>query len=190
MKAVFALAAVCVLILAPTAYAQKAASASGVSTSRAIAWSVNPENGELNLVRAGGSGSPVKLCDTVSTANLAVHFSPDDRYVFVIDGTASLGIRGTLYKRDSGLDYDEVDFDFDLPVQKLALQAETGRGITDTVLDHSYLKCAGWSRDGQWVLLQISGSGKLNGKRVEISGFKCAYNPAKGDLTNDARLWR
>ncbi len=189
MKALSILAALSVS-LGTSVFADKEASVSGVSPSRAISWSVNPYNGELSLVRADGSCSPVRLCDTVSTANLAVHFSPDDKYVFVSDGTASLGIHGTLYRRGSGLAYSEVDFDFDLPVQRLALQAGTGREITGTVLDHSYLKCLGWSRDGQWVLLQLSGSGKLNGKRVEIAGFKCAYNPAKGDLTNDGRLWR
>src|SRR5688500_2607795 len=83
------------------AFADKPATTAGVSSSGAVAWSVDPENGELNLVRANGEGSPVKLCGTTSTANLAVHFSPDDKYVMITDGTASLGIHVTLYQRSS-----------------------------------------------------------------------------------------
>lgn len=179
-----------VLALCLPVLAEKQATTAGVSTSGAIAWSVNPYNGALNLVRASGDGSPVKLCDTISTANLGVHFSPDDTYVFVTDGGESRGVRGTLYRRTSGLSYAEVDFDFDLPVQRLAMEVETGKKISATVLDRSELRCLGWSRDGQWLVLQLSGSGKLDGKRVEIAGFTCAYNPAKGTLTNDARVWR
>jgi hypothetical protein len=181
----FLVATVCTAVLAA-----KAATTAGVSPSGAIAWSVNPDNGELNLVRANGQGEPSKLCDTTSTANLGVHFSADDKHVFVTDGTASLGIHVTLYQRSSGLEYQEVEFDFDLATQKLAMEAETGKKITATVLDRSYLKCLGWSRDGQWAVLQLSGSGKLNGKRVEITGFKCAYHPAKGEFTNDLRVMR
>lgn len=176
MKALSLLTATLVL-LAGTARAGKEATTSGVSPSKAVAWSVNPENGELNLVRANGAGAPMKLCGITSTANLAVHFSPDDRFVFVTDGTASLGIHVTLFRRSSGLDYDEVDFDFDLAVQKLAMEAETGKKITDTVLDRSYLKCLGWTKNGQAVL-QLSGSGRLDGKRVEIAGFQCLCDPA------------
>lgn len=189
MKATF-LVSVVVVALCGAALAEKEAATSGVSPSGAVAWSVNPEGSELNLVRASGGGAPAKLCDVFSTANLGVHFSPDDKYVFVTDGGSSLGIHGTLYKRSSGLDYDEVDFDFDLATQKLALEAETGKKITETVLDHSYLKGLGWSRNGQWLVLQLSGSGKVNGKRVEITGFKCAYNPSKGEITNDLKVTR
>lgn len=189
MKASFLLSAVVALFCSP-AFADKEALTSGVSPSQGIAWSLNPDNGELNLVRADGKGAPVKLCDTLGPNNLGVFFSPDDKYIFMTDGGASLGIHGTLYKRSSGLDYSEVDFDFDLATQKLALEAETGKKITDTVLDHSYIKCLGWSRDGQWVVLEISGKGSLNGKRVEITGFRCAYSPSKGEMTNDLKVAR
>jgi sugar lactone lactonase YvrE len=182
----FLVLAVCTMV----AFAAKPATTAGVSTSGAVAWSVDPENGELNLVRASGQGGPVKLCDTVSTANLGVHFSPDDKYVMITDGSASVGIHVTLYQRSSGLSYRAVDFDFDLAAQKLAMEAETGKKIDDTVLDRSYLRCLGWSRDGQWAILQLSGSGKLDGKRVEIASFQCAYNPAKGGMTNDRRVMK
>jgi hypothetical protein len=189
MKPLFAISSLIVALCLPV-LAEKEATMTGVSASGAIAWSVNPYNGALNLVRASGDGSPVKLCDTVSTANLGVYFSPDDRHVFATDGSESRGVRGTLYRRTSGLSYAEVDFDFDLPVQRLAMEVETAKKISATVLDRSYLKCLGWSRDGQWLVLQLSGSGKFDDKRVEITGFTCAYNPAKGALTNDARVWR
>ncbi len=189
MKASVLLSAVAVL-LCSSPLGAKEASTTGVSPSREITWSLNPDNGELNLVRADGVGSPVKLCDTLGPNNLGVFFSPDDKYVFVTDGGSSLGIHGTLYKRSSGLEYTAVDFDFDLAIEKLALEAETGKKVDDTVLDHSYLKCLGWSRDGQWILLELSGRGSLNGKRVEISGFKCFFNPAKGEITNNLRAAR
>ena len=189
MKASVLLSAVVALLCHPL-FAATDATTAGVSPSREIAWSLNPENGELNLVRADGKGSPVKLCDTLGPNNLGVFFSPDEKYIFVTDGGASLGIHGTLYKRSSRLEYSEVDFDFDLATQKLALEAETGKKITDTVLDHSYIKCLGWSRDGQWIVLEISGKGSLNGKRVEISGFRCAYSPSKGEMTNDLKVAR
>lgn len=154
----------------------KEATTSGVSPSRAIAWSVDPDSGGLYLVYAGGGGDDVKLCNVTSTANLGVHFSPDDKYVFVTDGTASSGIHVSLYRRSSGLKYSKVDFDFDLAVQKLAMEAETGTIIKSEVLDHSYLKCLGWARNGT-AILQLSGTGRIGGKRIEISGFQCVYDP-------------
>lgn len=166
--------------------ADKEATASGVSASGNIAWSVNPDTNELNLVPARG-GSDAKLCEIIGTSNLSVHFSPDDRFIFVTDGGASLGIHVTLYKHSSGVSYrEDSSIDFDLAVQRLAMEAETGKKIDDTVLDHSYLKCLGWTKKGQ-AILQLSGSGKLNGKKIEISGFQCVFDPVERSFAAKGR---
>ena len=162
--------------------------ASGVSTSGNIAWSVNPHNDDLMLVRAQGGGAPAKLCGVVSQANVDVEFSPDDKYIFVTDGGSSLGVHVTLYRRSSGVQYTRVtSYDFDLAVQRLAIKAETGKTIKGEVLDKSFLRCLGWSRDGRWALLQLSGRGTNNGKKVEISGFRCAFNPYENLFTTDLK---
>ena len=156
------------------------ATVSGSSTSGAIAWSINPVNGDLMLINASGSSTPKKLCGTINSANVEVAFSPDDKYVFVSDGGPSVGIHVTLYKRSSGLVYSAVGgIDFDLAVQRLAMEVLYGvKKLSGEVLDHSYLECTGWSKDGKRALLQLSCEGIHDGKKISISGFKCSFDPA------------
>ena len=154
----------------------KESPASGVSSSGVIAWSVDPNSGTIFLNYASGAPGEWKLCGISSTENLRVDFSPDDRYIFVTDGTVSRGVHVTLYKRGSSLKFSKVDFSFSFAVQRLALAAEAGVKIDKSVLTYTDLRCLGWTRNGT-ARLKLSGSGRLNGKTVEISGFECEYDP-------------
>jgi len=183
MKASLVLSAVAALVaLAPLAPARES-QVWGRSPSKYITWSVDPATNGLYFTNQEGSSS--KLCDVSAPTALKLTFSPDEKYVFVTDGS-SIGTRVSLYKRSSGVKYSKVTaYDFDLATQRLALQVETGKEISSTVLKSSrYLDCAGWSKDGQWAHLTLSGSGSLNGRKVEIDGFKCSFNPARGEFTN------
>jgi len=155
------------------------ATVSGSSSSGAIAWSVNPVNGDIMLILSRGSSTPQKLTGTINRASVQVDFSPDDRYVFVTDGSASAGIHVTLYKRSSGLRYSKVSgIDFDFAVQRLAMEVLEGKKVAEEVLDRSNLECTGWSKDGKRALLQLSGKGTYAGKKITITGFTCSYDPA------------
>lgn len=161
----------------------KQSPASGVSSSGVIAWSVDPNSGTIFLNYASGAPGEWKLCSISSTENLRVDFSPDDRYVFVTDGTVSRGVHVTLYKRGSSLKFSKVDFSFSFAVQRLALAAEAGVNIDKSVLTYTDLRCLGWTRNGT-ARLKLSGSGRLNGKTVEISGFDCEYNPVANSFSS------
>ena len=158
----------------------------GRSPSKYITWSVDPATNGLYFTNQEGSSS--KLCDVSAPSALKLTFSPDEKYVFVTDGS-SIGTRVSLYKRNSGVKYSKVTgYDFDLATQRLAIEVETGKSISSTVLKSSrYLDCTGWSKDGQWAILRLSGAGSMNGRKVEIDGFKCAFNPARGEFTNGVR---
>lgn len=156
----------------------------GASPSRAITWSVDPSTNGLYFVDAAGSSA--KVCDVSAPSALKLTFSPDERYVVVTDGS-SIGTRISVYKRSSGVKYSKLSaYNFDLATQRLAIEVETGKSISSPVLTTSrYLDCTGWSKNGQWAILRLSGEGVMSGRSVEIKNFKCAFNPAKGEFTND-----
>jgi hypothetical protein len=183
MKASIILSAVAAIVaFAPVAPARES-QVWGRSPSKYITWSVDPATNGLYFSNQEGSSS--KLCDVSAPRALKLTFSPDEKYVFVTDGS-SIGTRVSLYKRSSGVKYSKVTaYDFDLATQRLALQVETGKEISSTVLKNSrYIDCTGWSKDGQWAYLTLSGEGTLNGRKVEIDGFKCIFNPARGEFAS------
>ncbi len=160
----------------------------GTSPSKAITWSVDPATNGLYLSTEYASS---KVCDVSNPRALKVTFSPDERYIFVTDGS-SIGTRVSLYKRSSGLKYSKVtSYDFDKATQRLAVEVRTGRQVSSTVLNLSrYLQCVGWSRSGEWAILQLDGEGTLDGQRLSIRKFQCAFNPARGEFTNDLSIAR
>ena len=152
-----------------------AAKTSGASPSKTILWSVDPATGGLYLVPNGG-GTSKKLCDISSTANLAVHFSPDERFIFITDGYPNTTVK--LYKRSSGLSYSRTTpVDFVFAAQRLALEAQTGTKISSNVLSSSTIRCLGWTKNGN-AILELSGRGRYQGRDVQIGGFQCVYDPA------------
>jgi hypothetical protein len=151
----------------------------GKSSTKDLVWVARStsDGGELFVSWAHG-GTGAKVADLVGLGALKVHFSSDDRWLFVTDGGSSLGTTVRLFKRSTGLAYKEVkEFDFDFAVQRLAAQIEGGKEIKDTILDRSYLRCVGWSKDGPQAFLAISGKGTLNGKRFEVEDFTCVFDP-------------
>lgn len=182
MKAIVPLLIIVAALCGVSASA-KQSPASGVSSSGVIAWSVDPDSGTIFLNYASGAPGEWKLCSISSTENLRVDFSPDDRYVFVTDGTVGRGVHVTLYKRSSSLKFSKVDFSFSFAVQRLALEAEAGVRIEKSVLSYTDLRCLGWTRNGT-ARLKLSGSGRLNGRTVEISGFDCEYNPVANSFSS------
>ncbi|MEZ0276006.1 MAG: hypothetical protein ACAH88_13955 [Roseimicrobium sp.] len=183
MKASILLTAIAAVVAFTSVVSARESKVWGRSPSKYITWSVDPATSELYFSNQEGSSS--KLCDVTAPSALKLTFSPDERYVFVTDGS-SIGTRVSLYKRSSGVHYSKVSgYDFDLATQRLALQVETGKDISSTVLKSSrYLDCTGWSKDGQWAYLRLSGEGSIDGRKVEIDGFKCSFNPSRGEFTN------
>jgi hypothetical protein len=183
MKASLVLSAVAALVAFTPLASARESQVWGRSPSKYITWSVDPATNDLYFTNQEGSSA--KLCDVSAPSALKLTFSPDEKYVFVTDGS-SIGTRVSLYKRSSGVKYSKVTaYDFDLATQRLALQVETGKEISSTVLKSSrYLDCSGWSKDGQWAHLTLSGEGTLNGRKVEIDDFKCIFNPARGEFAS------
>lgn len=183
MKASLILSAVAAIVAFAPVVSARESKAWGRSPSKYITWSVDPADNSLYFTNQEGSSS--KLCDVSAPSALKLTFSPDEKYVFVTDGS-SIGTRVSLYKRSSGVSYSKITaYDFDLATQRLAMEVETGANISSPVLKSSrYLDCAGWSKDGQWAYLTLSGEGTLNGRKVEIDGFKCLFNPARGEFAS------
>lgn len=183
MKASLVLSAVAALVaFAPLASARES-KAWGRSPSKYITWSVDPADNSLYFTSQEGSSA--KLCDVSAPRALKLTFSPDEKYVIVTDGS-SIGTRVSLYKRSSGVKYSKVTaYDFDLATQRLAMEVKTGTNISSPVLKNSrYLDCVGWSKDGQWAFLSLSGEGTLNGRKVEIDRFACIFNPSSGEFAS------
>ncbi len=183
MKSISLLYSALALVFATVPLAAREAQVYGSSPSKAITWSVDPATNGLYLSTPHTSA---KVCDVSNPRALRVTFSPDERYIFITDGS-SLGTRVSLYKRSSGLKYSKVTtYDFDKATQKLAEEVIAGRKVNGTVLNLSrYLTCVGWSRSGQWAILELDGEGTLDGGRFSVRRFKCAFNPSAGTFTND-----
>lgn len=171
----FALAILAVFTLAPAAQAD---TLDGDTSTGDMVWVARETSsgGELFVSWShGGTGS--RITTISGLRSLGVHFSPDDRWLMVTDGS-SKGTRVRLFKRSTGLSYNEVkDFDFDFAVQRMAVQVETGKEITNTILSRSQLSCVGWS--GNAALLQLTGRGTLDGRRFEVEAFTCAFDPIR-----------
>jgi hypothetical protein len=139
---------------------------------------------EIWLSEKDKKSAAVKLCDTPGWGNLEIHFSPDDYWLIVQDGGASLGVSLRLFKRDKGVVFKEIEnADINGKAERLALQ-QNGLPPKE-VLDHLYVQCLAWSSDSKTVLVRISGHGGTPNFGVVIGGWQGIYDLGSSSFNFD-----
>src|SRR5215469_11638742 len=105
----------------------------------------------------------------------AAAISPDDVWIALEQGTGSLGHTILFFKRQTGLDFKQIDND---PTEEVGTFALLSKGIKENTLDHSYLHPIEWSEDSKWLTIALDAKGSLgNGEHVQITNWRCRYNP-------------
>jgi hypothetical protein len=138
----------------------------GVSGSGKIGWHIvaNDDDVQVLISEADqGESAAQKLCDVPSFSHTKVFVSPDDKWIIVQTGSASLGISLNVFQREKGMIYQEKA---DLKIEEKALL----RALNDKVkavgdLDHTYANLIAWSADSKSILFEVSGQG--DAARVE-----------------------
>ena len=140
----------------------------GVSASGKIAWHVvmDGENGasEVFISEADqGESAARKLCNTVSVVNTQVFVAPDDGWIIVQTGGASLGVSLITFSREKGMIYQEAK---GIDITETALLAACGgdRKKVESI-DHAYVRFIGWAKDSESVLVEVNAQGE--DQRVE-----------------------
>jgi uncharacterized protein YecT (DUF1311 family) len=110
----------------------------------------------------------------------AAAISPDDVWIALEHGGGSLGHTILFFKRQTGLDFKQIDND---PSEEVGAFALLSKGIKENILDHSYLHPIEWSEDSKWLTVALDGKGGLgNGEHVQITNWRCRYNPVSHGL--------
>jgi hypothetical protein len=105
----------------------------------------------------------------------AAAISPDDVWIALEHGGGSMGHTILFFKRQTRLDFKQVDND---PTDEVGTFALLSKGIKENVLDHSYLHPIEWSEDSKWLTVALDGKKSLgNGQHVQITNWRCRYNP-------------
>jgi len=138
---------------------------------------------ELWLYPENHADAAVYLCDTEGWGALEMHFSPDDHWLIVQDGGASLGVSLRLFRRDKGVNFTEIkDADINGKAERMALKSN---GLpAKEILDHRYVDVLGWSRDSKTVAVRIKGH---YADRVSIRDWIGLYKVATGTFTFDLK---
>jgi len=128
----------------------------------------------------------VKLCETPGWGNLVVHFSPDDYWIIVQDGGASLGVSLRLFRRQQGVRFQEIkEADIDGQAEKFALRE---RGLPQNpTLDHRYAAVLAWSADSKRILIRLSGSGGNEKRYIRLSEWTSVYELGSGKFSFDLK---
>ena len=125
----------------------------------------------------------VKLCDTPAWGNLKVYFAPNDQWIVLQDGGASLGIALRLFKRAGGAIFQEVtETDINDHVEHHALE-QAGLPPKE-ITDHRYVYCLGWSNDSKFLLIELSGKGRLGDDQASFNWFG-VYDLEKAEFSAD-----
>ena len=112
----------------------------------------------------------------------AAAISPDDVWIALEEGGPSMGHTIIFFKRQTGLDYRQLDID---PMEEVGAFAVLSKGIKENVLDHMYVHPIEWSKDSKWLTVALDGKGSLgNGKSVRVTKWRCRYNPVSHALEN------
>ena len=110
----------------------------------------------------------------------AAAISPDDVWIALEHGGGSLGHTILFFKRQTGLDFKQVDND---PADEVGTFALLSKGIKENILDHTYLHPIEWSEDSKWLTVALDAKGSLgNGEHVQITNWRCRYNPVSHAL--------
>ena len=104
----------------------------------------------------------------------AAAISPDDVWIALEHGAGSLGHTILFFKRQTGLDFRQVDND--LPPDEVGTLALLSKGIKENFLEHFYLHPIEWSEDSKWLTVALDASGLGNGERVQVRNWRCRYN--------------
>src|SRR5438046_2491992 len=160
----------------------------GASESGEISYELRDIRGEelgkeIWLYPEHHTDAAVHLCDTEGWGALEMHFSPDDHWLIVQDGGASLGVSLRLFRREKGVNFIEIkDADINGKAERVALKSN---GLPEKeILDHRYVEVLGWSRDSKIVRVRISGH---SGGRLRIAGWVGLYNVATGTFSVDLK---
>lgn len=133
---------------------------SGKSPGGHLNYEVRPatDGKEIWVYRDNETTRANKMCETLGGANLRLFFSPDDRWIIVQDGSASLGVSLRLFHREGEHSYAERDKeDIGAKVEITALKQDGAEA--KEVSDHRYAQVLGWSADSRYVLVRASGKG-------------------------------
>lgn len=144
--------------------------ASGKSPGGHVSYEIRPaaDGKEVWVYRDNETTRANKMCETVGSDNLKLFFSPDDRWIIVQDGGASLGVSLRLFHREGEHSYAERDKeDIGTKAENAALKSD-GFGGKD-LSDHRYAECLAWSADSRCVLVRVSGKGDDGTNHVQFS---------------------
>jgi hypothetical protein len=114
----------------------------------------------------------------------AAAISPDDQWIAVEQGGASLGHTILFFRRQQGLTFQQVggkDNDPD-PVDKIATFALLTKGIKENIMDHVYLHPLTWGEKSKWLTVALDAKGSYQGKRAQITNWRCRYNPVSHEV--------
>jgi hypothetical protein len=118
------------------------------------------EGGKAIWLWANQDKSDAKqLCETEGWGNVEMHFAPDDNWIVVQDGGASLGIRCRLFKREKGVAFREIEKP-DLNTEAEILALRTAGLPAEEMSDHRYVRCLAWSGDSKMILINARGNGR------------------------------
>jgi WD40 repeat protein len=124
-----------------------------------------------------------ELCETPGWGYLEIHFSPNDKWIVVQDGGASLGVSLRLFRRDGGVVFHEIkDADIDRKSEKLALK-QAGMAPKE-ISDHRYVHCLAWSGDSEMILVSSSGKGIADDYAIGFLWIGI-YHVTDGRFTSD-----
>lgn len=134
----------------------------GVSPSGKIAWHVVQagDNGasEVFISEADqGESAAQKLCETVSVANTKVFVSPDDSWIIVQTGGASLGTSLIALRRENGMIYQE-DKETDIGAAVLLAACDGDQTKVDAI-ERVHTTWVGWSGDSKSLLVEVEAHG-------------------------------
>jgi len=140
----------------------------GVSPSGKIGWHVVKvgDNGASEVLiseAAQEESAPKKLCEAISIANTDVSIAPDDSWIIVQTGGASLGVSLITFRRENGMIYNE-EKEVDIGAAVL-LSACGGDQKKADSMDHIYADARGWSENSKSLLVEMNAKGESG--RVE-----------------------
>jgi hypothetical protein len=146
---------------------------------------VNDAAREIWLWPRGHKNKAVKLCDTPGWGNMHLAFSPDNYWITVEDGGASLGISLKLFRRTKGVSYTPIEApDLNDQAEKLALRQNRLPEKAD-FLDHRYVYLVRWSPDSRRILIELDGKGGDEKRYVWINRWLGIYDLGKQAFTMD-----
>ena len=149
-------AAACLCVLPAALHADQPEK--GKSPGGHLNYEVRPaaDGKEIWVYRDNETTRANKMCETLGGANLKLFFSPDDRWIIVQDGGASLGVSLRLFHREGEHSYAERDkTDIGEKVEAAAMKQDGGDG--KALSEKRYAECLDWSTDSQYILVRVSG---------------------------------